>query len=156
MKDIILFLDHDGVICTDREWGKRSSMNTKFDPLNMMAIARLNSIYKDVNFKIVCSSDWRLSADIEEMRAIYKTNGIAAELTGYTEKLDPARFSEKATDTRTREILKYVDENSIQRWFVIDDMYLPKLPKKNYYRTNLYDGLTQSDVPKILEKMRKL
>jgi hypothetical protein len=156
MKDIILFLDHDGVICTDREWGKRSEMNTKFDPLNMMAVARLNTVHKDINFKIVCTSDWRLMADIEEMRVIYKTNGIVADLIDYTEKLDPTRFSEKATDTRAREILKYVDENSIQSWFVIDDMYLPKLPKKNYYRTNLYDGLTQSDVPKIIEKMRKL
>jgi len=152
---ITIFLDHDGVICTDKEWGKRQDLGTKFDPLNSMAIARLNSTLSDFDCEIVCSSDWRLHDTLEGMQKLYEINGIKAPLVGYTEVFDAQRFGERPTEIRVREIMSYVKKNNIEKWLVIDDMYM-RLNTKNFYRTSLYDGLTQSDTKKVREKLRSL
>lgn len=149
-----LFLDHDGVIVNDKGFGKRLETGAKFDPFDDLCVIRLMAIAKTMNAEIVCSSDWRLLADIDEMREVYLQGGIDLPLVGYTESLEPIRFKETRSEIRVREILKYIQDNNVQKWFALDDLYLRGLPANNWYRTSLYDGLVQSDMPKILKKWR--
>lgn len=149
-----IFLDHDGVIVTDKQFGKRFDTKSKFDPFDELCIIRLMTIAKTMDAEIVCSSDWRVHASIDEMRQLYVQNGILIPLVGYTELLSPIRFKEYRSEIRTREIKKYVDDNNISKWFAIDDLYLRGLPVNNWHRTSLYDGIVQSDMPKILKKWR--
>ena len=77
----ILFLDHDGVICLARQWGKRYTKKSKkrgdiFDPFCTKAIKVLNNIIDETNCEIVVSSDWRLHCDLEYMKNLYLKRGI--------------------------------------------------------------------------------
>lgn len=151
-----LFLDHDGVIVTDKQFGKRSETGAKFDPFDDLCIIRLMAVAKTMDAEIVCSSDWRAYASIDEMRQIYLQAGIDLPLVGYTDILEPIRFKESRSEIRVREIKKYIEDNNVQKYFALDDLYLRGLPTNNWYRTSLYDGIIQSDMPKILKKWRCL
>jgi hypothetical protein len=151
---VILFLDHDGVIVNDKGFGKRFENGTKFDPFDEMCVIRMCTVAKEMDAHIVCSSDWRNYAPLEEMQELYRSAGIEIPLIGYTEILSPIRFKEARSEIRTREILKYVKDNGVQKYMALDDLYLAGLPKNNWYRTSIYDGLIQSDMKKILEKFR--
>ena len=84
MNDIktTLFLDHDGVIVTDKQFGKRLDLGTKFDPFDDLCIIRFLTVARTMNAEIVCSSDWRIHADIDEMRKLYSMAGIDIPLVG--------------------------------------------------------------------------
>jgi hypothetical protein len=155
MNTPILFLDHDGVICIDGNWGDRVINKTKFDTFNDMCVARLNVIIQTYGFDVVVSSDWRIHADIEEMQKLYDDRGLKAKIVGYTEELAPIRFKEGRSSIRQREIKKYVEDNGLTQWFALDDLPFFSIPK-NSYRTGLYDGIRQSDMPKIMEQIDRL
>lgn len=90
----VIFLDHDGVICLQNNWGSRSKkqqkwggrkpfMNLKdipieyrFDNFDKKSIKVLNEILEETEAEIVVSSDWRLHATLEELGDYYEAQGI--------------------------------------------------------------------------------
>jgi len=96
MSNKILFLDHDGVICLDNNWGGRSRkwkeyrklnpdqqllmlapVEYRFDDFDKKAIKVLNEILEETGAEIVVSSDWRLHATIDELGDYYIAQGIS-------------------------------------------------------------------------------
>ena len=92
----VIFLDNDGVICLDNNWGGRSRkwkeyqklnpdqqllmlapVEYRFDDFDKKAIKVLNKILEETGAEIVVSSDWRLHATIEELGDYYIAQGIS-------------------------------------------------------------------------------
>jgi hypothetical protein len=102
----VIFLDNDGVICLQNNWGSRykkwskyrlsnpeSSVNLKdapvkirFDNFDKKCIKILNSILEETGAEIVVSSDWRLHANLGELGDYYESQGILKRPIGITEK----------------------------------------------------------------------
>lgn len=87
----ILFLDHDGVICLNKQFGSRykkrsrehisiSSKNLpvdlRFDNFDKKSVKVLNEIIADTDCEIVVSSDWKLHATVDELGDYYESQGI--------------------------------------------------------------------------------
>jgi hypothetical protein len=99
----VIFLDNDGVICLNNNWGSRRkkqekwgglklSMTTReipleyrFDNFDSKAVKVLNEILQETNAEIVVSSDWRLYATLEELGDYYESQGIIKRPIGVTD-----------------------------------------------------------------------
>jgi hypothetical protein len=98
----IIFLDNDGVICLQNNWGGRSNkkktwsaenlvseydssmvdesnypVHVRFDDFDKKAIGVLNEIIEETGAEIVVSSDWKLYATVEELGEYYIDQGIS-------------------------------------------------------------------------------
>ena len=154
----VIFLDHDGVICLPQQWGGRKKKKLKysknnpdkniffdsdypveirFDNFDEKAIKVLNEIIKETDCEIIVSSDWRLTATLEEMGEYYEMKGIIKKPIGYTKQFDcnerlvqeivNGEVRLKRFDTpeeeRAWEIKKYLEEHpEITHWVAIDDL----------------------------------
>lgn len=154
----VIFLDHDGVICLPQQWGGRNKKKLKytknnpdnraffdsdypvevrFDNFDEKAIKVLNEIIKETDCEIIVSSDWRLTATLEEMGEYYEMKGIIKKPIGYTKQFDyNERLVQEIVDGEVRlkrfdtpeeerawEIKKYLEEHpEITHWVAIDDL----------------------------------
>lgn len=74
----VIFLDHDGVICLEPQWGGRFDkqdkvgrkmsqdvrslpVSARFDDFDKEAVEVLNSILEETGAEIVVSSDWNFT-----------------------------------------------------------------------------------------------
>tara|TARA_Y100000992_G_C21173033_1_gene446863 strand:+ start:111 stop:662 length:552 start_codon:yes stop_codon:yes gene_type:complete len=167
----VLFLDHDGVICLSKQWGKRKSPSSVkrgeiFDPFCKKAIKVLNEIIKETDCEIVVSSDWRLYCDLNKMQSTYLERGIIKAPIGYT-----IVFSDKDADlweetkeykdfykinarVREKEIQHWIDTHShVSKWVAVDDLPMNKL--KSFVHTVRPDeGIKQYGIKeKIIKKL---
>jgi hypothetical protein len=114
----VIFLDHDGVICLQNNWGSRSKKQQKwggrkpfmslkdipieyrFDNFDKKAIKVLNQILEETEAEIVVSSDWRLHSTINELGDYYESQGIikkpidVTEVFNFTKWLEEKRIPE--------------------------------------------------------------
>jgi hypothetical protein len=98
-----IFLDNDGVICLDNNWGGRSRkwkeylktnpenhllimapVKYRFDDFDKKAVKILNEILTETGAEIIVSSDWRLHATLEELGDYYEAQGISKRPIGMT------------------------------------------------------------------------
>lgn len=143
----VIFLDHDGVICLQNQWGMRAKkrrsyidkhgyiksdmempVEFRFDDFDAKAISTLNEILNETGAEIVVSSDWKKWASVEEMGNYYEQQGIIKKPIGFTTSILKAnlKFHNYITDleeTRSYEILDYLDKHpEITHWVSIDDL----------------------------------
>jgi hypothetical protein len=166
----VLFLDHDGVICLTRQWGKRNSKKAKkrgefFDPFCPKAIKVLNEIINKTECEIVISSDWRLYKDLEYMKQMYKERGIIKSPISYTNS-----FSDRDEDiwketksykcpyaiyarVREKEIKDWLkNKNNIASWVAVDDLNMTKL--ENFVWTKRpSEGIKQTGIKEKIIKI---
>ena len=146
MKEKIIFLDFDGVFI----------LNDVVDP---KSVKNLNYLIKETGAKIVVSSDWRNQCTIEILEDLFSNWNINAEIIGVTEKIGDNNFMFLELN-RTEEIEKYILENNVENYVIIDDLKLyndvyalnPKF-NNNFFETIWYVGLTKSIVDKIITKL---
>ena len=169
----ILFLDHDGVICLPDNFGSRwnGNGNGVFDNFDKKAIKVLNKIIDETDCEIVVTSDWRLHCDLEFMSEFYLNQGINKKPIGYTESLNQHPTLEgldKLIERRVREINKYIVDNNVQKWVVVDDLNLsksdimvtletvPKWSERFVLTPKQYEGIKQSNKKEtIIKKLLK-
>jgi len=141
----VLFLDHDGVICLAKQWGKRNSKSSKkrgekFDPFCKKAIKVLNEIIKKTDCEIVVSSDWRTYCQLSEMQDLYLERGVIKKPVGYTivfSNKDPDILDETSeykdyykinARVREKEIQHWLDTHpNVSKWVAVDDLPMNKL-----------------------------
>jgi hypothetical protein len=148
----ILFLDHDGVICLEKQWGSRfhnKNYDYDFDLLDKKAVKVLNKICENTNCKIVISSDWRLYEDLLTLAVHYKKNLLDFEPFDITPILfdKPKYRNYDGAHLRGTEIKRYLSKqkNNIDKWVAVDDLPLePYL--KNFVRTESKLGITKPGV----------
>lgn len=148
----IIFLDNDGVICLDNNWGGRTKkwneyiklnpgqnslalapVDVRFDNFDKKAIKILNQILEDTDAEIVVSSDWRLHANLEEIGEYYKSQGIIKKPIAFTKRYigcdKPDEFEWRRgtmyEQQRCIEVRQFVtDHPEITNWVCIDDLQL--------------------------------
>jgi len=156
----IIFLDHDGVICLNDNWGSRLKTHSTFDDFDKKAIEVLNEILQETDAEIVISSDWRFYASLEELQELYTQRGIIKQPIDIT-TLDPlGRNAFNLERMRAADIMMWVQENQLtpeERWVAIDDLSLYPYLGKNFVHTSLSrEGIKQTGVKeKILNILYK-
>lgn len=145
----ILFLDHDGVICTYDEWGSRMEKQRKarrklsqsiralpvqarFDDFNQDSVKILNQIITETDCEIIVSSDWRLHATVEELGEYYTSQGIIRKPIDFTPTNLPVNLKYNYRQsyneqTRSYEILQWLSEHpEVTDWVAVDDLDMRK------------------------------
>ena len=158
----IIFLDHDGVICLDNNWGSRRKKQNKwggmklsldrksipveyrFDDFDQKAVSILNEILDETDAEIVVSSDWKHWATVEEMGEYYEMQGIKKKPIDFTKNLGQCSFQDKKSfqwsytydleQSRYVEITQYLmDHPEITHWVAADDLHMGKHVENSKY-----------------------
>lgn len=158
----IIFLDHDGVICLDNNWGSRKKKQDKwggrklsmslreipleyrFDNFDKKAIDVLNEILETTGAEIVVSSDWKAWASIEQMGEYYEMQGVIKKPIAYTKNLGQCSFQDTKSfiwsvtydleQSRYVEITQYLmDHPEITHWVSIDDLHMGRHVENSKY-----------------------
>ena len=165
MENIILFLDIDGVLATSKEFTcnrKRYHSTYNCYPFNVGCVEVFNSVCEIIKPSIVLSSDWKLYYTKTQMNEIFRWNNINYPIQNYTDDLwNNSSYNDLSfiEECRAKEILKYVEDNNIGDYLVIDDLDLsPFIPEKNFIRTPKIDeGIKQTGIlTKIITKHKQL
>ena len=154
---ITLFLDIDGVLATDKQFGQSPDSSTyirkyRCYPFDNRCVKVFNKIFKNFDIKIVLSSDWRLFYSLPEIQDIFKINGVQKIPEDFTQKedlsMDPKR-------SRALQIQKYIEENNIEQFMVIDDINFGNYFEDCFIHTKYTsEGIKQSGIrEKILKKL---
>lgn len=146
----ILFLDHDGVICLENNFGSRFKkskglarsvksiselpVEKRFDDFDKKAIKVLNKIIENSDCEIVITSDWRAWATLEELGDYYEQQGIIKKPIGFTPSINdvevPSNFKWHSSfdleQERYWEINNWLATNKVDKWVAIDDLHLGK------------------------------
>lgn len=148
----VIFLDNDGVICLDSNWGGRKKkwekylkanpqcpseahapVDIRFDNFDTKAIKTLNQILEATGAEIIVSSDWRKDASLEELGEYYIQQGIIKKPIGVTKFIDDCEnakdfnfhYFDKYEQQRCFEIKQYLlDHPEITQWVAVDDLIL--------------------------------
>lgn len=152
----ILFLDHDGVICLQSEWGSRhknkEGLDSVFDRFNDKAIDVLNEIIKETDCEIVTSSDWRLHGSLEQMQELFILRGVAKPPIAFTDYIKGS--IQDLELSRSKEILDFVDQHNIKVWCAVDDMDMSLWLTDHFVRTpRSREGIKQTGVKEKIIKI---
>jgi hypothetical protein len=143
----VLFLDNDGVICLENNWGSRRKKQKKwgrmkmsmrevpveyrFDDFDRKAVDVLNSVLDETGAEIVVSSDWRLHATLDELGDYYELQGIRRRPIAVTDlfkdiyphEWSTLRFRADVELERYMEIQHWVDHHpDMTHWVAVDDL----------------------------------
>jgi hypothetical protein len=157
----IIFLDNDGVICLDNNWGGRTrkwnewikkhpeSLSYKdcdvfhrFDNFDKKAVNVLNEILEETGAEIVVSSDWKKHASLNELGDYYISQGISKRPIAITpnfigcNKPDGFEWShnDQYEQQRCLEIMQHVADNPlITHWVAVDDLLMQREVTNKYY-----------------------
>ena len=172
MNKITLFLDIDGVLSTVTQFNMTPSCNSWLRgsffgadgayPFDSKCVKVLNEILNQFKCDIVLSSDWRLFNTLEQMGEIFEANGVIQNPIGVTPNYPTSMtWLEK---NRAGEIMKYVEDNEIDKWLAIDDLCLfnhfgDQEFAENHFAMcgSEFEGIKQSGLKdKIINKLNKL
>lgn len=176
----VIFLDHDGVICLQNNWGSRFTkqkdfyrgkhkpeskmdipIDVRFDSFDTKAILVLNRILEMSGAEIVCSSDWRYYATLDEMKEYYLSQGIIKgpiDFTPKTNQIEPEILLQNSSTSleieRAFEIKYWLSKHpEVTHWVAVDDLNMTN----GYYQKGLdnfvltpksLEGIKQSGVEK--------
>jgi len=163
----VIFLDHDGVVCLQHQWGTRFKTGDMFDQFDPKAVKVLNSILQEVQCEIVVSSDWRLHCDLDHMKQTYRDRGVLQYPYDYTPKIssyredvwnetqsykDQVSIDAKVREFEIREWL--VQHPYVTHWVAIDDLNMKGLSNFVHTRYPL-EGIKQTGIKdKVLSFLR--
>lgn len=172
----IIFLDHDGVICLQSEWGSRFTnrsstcpVDSKFDIFNKKAIDVLNEILKETDAEIVISSDWRFFADLSELKQLYSVRNVTKGPIDTTSigKYDyevpedyPYNRQLQLEQNRSLEILHWLKNHpEVTHWVAIDDLNMGERDGwglSNFVFTSMpTEGIKQTGIKEKILKFLK-
>lgn len=135
----VIFLDNDGVICLESEWGSRFKKGTDFDRLNTKAVKVLNDIIEQTGAEIVISSDWKLHANLEALNKHYADHGVMKAAIAVTPRYEVKKMSESydLESNRIKEIQMYLkDHPEVTEWvsLSVDELFERIIAFKESYK----------------------
>lgn len=133
----VLFLDHDGVMCTTKQFGsrfnkmkkwKRKEGNENYPPYIKMdnfdkkAVKVLNEIIEATDCEIVVTSDWRIRLSLQELEILYHKYGVKKvpyDVIGHF------KTGSKLELNRFMEIKEWLGNNFPISYAIVDDLKIP-------------------------------
>lgn len=155
----IIFLDIDGVLCTNREFYDYSYSYRKSHPLlerlhvpypfNFQCVEIFNEILTKTNADIVISSDWKLLWSLEEVDEIFKFFKVIKSPIKRTKNNE----SFTRIDGRLSEIEDFIKTHHLKNYVIIDDLDLSgHTNPSRFIRTTNLNGLKEKGLSeKIIE-----
>lgn len=138
-----IFLDIDGVICTERAGYMTNPHNVwrNFDPI---AVGMVKNLCDEYKLKLVASSTWREYGDgIMNLKKLLSTHGIPE-----TYFFGKGRWKTCRSEGRAKEIEIWLSENpNITRWIILDDInfFADTKLEKRLIQTHPRDGISSED-----------
>ena len=143
----VIFMDFDGVINSykfiiDYIANFKSPTEKTYyitEHIDPAAIERVNKIVKALNAKVVISSAWRKSFNLDSLREILESKGFVGEIIGETKVLDV---------DRGHEIQLWLDENGVspEKILILDDLDTMAHLSYRQILTSFDDGLLDSHI----------
>ena len=170
-KNKIIFLDFDGVVNNISESGlnitlplysskrNKESGLTKWSTDNIPYFIRLLELCKENEWRIVISSTWRLFTDrAEDFNNYFKKYFKATYNTKLKDYEVVVGTTPRLNGVRGKEILKYIEENKVDDYIVIDDDIfdiVDYIKDEKIVHIDIKTGLTDKDIKNIEEKIKK-
>ena len=116
-----------------------------FDIENVVVLNKFLNKYDD--FEIVVSSDWKNWVSLSRMNEFYIDQNIIKTPVDYTKNI----FNKYSswTEQRAMEVKRYIEENNIDDYIIIDDLDL-----RNYFDENKFIHITDSTG--LISKVKEL
>lgn len=149
----VIFLDIDGVLNTRRHLRSQANERDKkrWCPISSKAIA---AMCRRSGARIVVSSTWRYEYDWYELMKIFERNGIPANyVIGKTPYIYSPPFD--PFGSRPAEIQKWIDQNAISEYIIIDDNFNP-FPSQASHCIHTDPEIGLADKEKIWECFSRL
>lgn len=154
----ILFLDHDSVLCLQKQWGTRFKKPNKYDAdlFDRDCVQVVNEILIELpDTEIVISSDWRHNMSLGLMREMYLWQGIIKQPISFTYLVPTtATTLEKC---RSEEINHWLNmHNIVEPWCAVDDLNMSEWLGDNFVlcpRDN--EGIKQCGIKEKIIKQLK-
>lgn len=162
MKELVLFLDFDGVLnCADDDFGRDfdSRLNTSLVNRLCDFLDELNS---EFNIKVVVSSAWKTMLDKDDFLKRLKRHQDIKRLTDIISDITPTSHC-CSKNTRGFEIEMYIDNNYNYHnldnyvFLSIDDekVETPHMSFVKHFRTNVSKGLMLYDIEKLKKILKE-
>ncbi len=135
MKSKIIFLDIDGVLCTEACSLKPQHKDYGY-PFNSNCVKAFNEILLETGAEIVLTSDWRIgyNNDLNRLNEIFKFNGVLKS---------PVDLTPDFGKNRDKEIATYIfNHPEIKNFIILDDLPL-KVHSLRFIQTNLFVALNE-------------
>ena len=130
----ILFLDLDGVICTNSSYGR--GMDNKWGAymFDIKCVSVLNFILQETGAEIILSSDWRHQYTLQEMREIFVHNNVIRGPIGFT-PFSKTYLADNLEGGRSDEILLWIKTHAWKndiKWVAVDDLNMEEKLYPNF------------------------
>lgn len=122
----IIFLDIDGVLATDNDYGRRMDNKWGAYMFDEKCVKVLNEILEVTGAEIILSSDWKTHYSLNEIREFFEFNGIYKGPIGYT-KVSKTYTGDNLEGGRSDEINDWIKQHNTKddlTYVVVDDLDL--------------------------------
>lgn len=153
---MILFLDFDGVMVTDRYQAQLTATNSplrddygaKFDPV---CVENLRHIIDATDAGIVVTSTWKMDMGLEGIQQMWDARNLPGKVIGVTPDIDPIH--------RGDEVQAWLDANpGAVRYAIIDDTpflnFFNEEQLPHLFRVDERTGLDEKTVTKVIELLK--
>ncbi|QHT65660.1 hypothetical protein GXP67_02755 [Rhodocytophaga rosea] len=147
----IIFLDIDGVLCTQNQWKADVIAEDGYSEFNAKCIENLNRLIEQTKAKVILTSSRRINKTVDEFGAILKRRGFHGQIVG--------KINEKTeldSSSRSEEIVGWLERNGVPDKYVIldDDTRLAQLGESylpHWVRTIYHRGLDEEALQRALQ-----
>ena len=136
----VIFLDIDGVLCTQPLWKPEIMAPDGYSEFNATCVLHLNALVEQTGASIILTSSRRLNKSVAEFQGILQRRGCRGEILG---KVDEA--TEPTGTSRASELEGWLHRHGEPARYVIldDDPRLAELPppyRLHWVRTAFHRG----------------
>jgi hypothetical protein len=150
----VIFLDIDGVLNSEQWFGLMIETDQLEEHATMVdpkAVKKITDLCDEFGLSIVVSSSWR-SWNVKETIDEFKKNKNLRPITKYIVGVTPGSIQRRRGD----EIQRYMFLTKVDRYVIFDDdTDMLEEQQKNFIHTNYYYGVTDEDIEKAKEILKK-
>jgi hypothetical protein len=151
----IIFLDIDGVLCTQNLWKPDKIASDGYSEFNQKCVNNLNMLVELTGAKIILTSSRRINKTVEEFTAIMQRRGFTGQI------LAKVNEDEQINSTaRNEKIRQWINKHGLPDRYVIidDDARLAEIGDPyihHWVRTTYHRGLDEKALEEALQILKK-
>lgn len=151
----IIFLDIDGVLCTQNLWKPDKIADDGYSEFNQKCVNNLNKLVELTNAKIILTSSRRINKTVNEFMAIMQRRGFTGKILAKVN--EDEQISSAA---RNEEIREWIDKHGVPDRYVIidDDARLTEIGEPyihHWVRTVYHRGLDEKTLEEAIQILKK-
>jgi len=153
--DSIIFLDIDGVLCTQYPWKPDVIAEDGYSAFNATCVQNLNRLIAQTKAKVILTSSRRINKTAAAFEEIMHRRGFRGEVAGKINE-----HTELNQSSRSEEIVAWLEKNGEPRRYVIldDDTRLAEIGERylpHWVRTTYHRGLDEEALERALSLLKE-